>query len=118
MVAQGIILAGAVVTVLYGGGSWIEDHYGKEVDIHLLRVEVQSNAQRLDNKIAKDNLQAVRERMYRLKHLYGERLERAPDSAREEFQRLLVDEEELISIVFPQQNIQQPRQRSSRDMVR
>ena len=108
--AQAILMGGAVVTVLYGGGSWIEDRYAKDEKLTLVEM-------RLDQKIEGDQLSRLQERMWKLEDRYGPRAQKGPDTAREEYRRLQ-DEKDFLERRVNSMDDRMRSNRSSRDMVR
>lgn len=89
VIGQGIILTGAVIGVLYGGGVWFQDwrnnfDIGKQTDLQLVE-------QRLNEKIEGDNYDRLQQRLWRLEDRYGPQAQKAPDTVREEYRRLQDD---------------------------
>lgn len=73
------------IGTLYGGATWIDGKYAHQSDLELVEM-------RVDQKIQGDQLNRIQERKWKLQEVYGEHVEKAPATVREEYLKLKDDE--------------------------
>lgn len=84
-VTLGLIIS---LTVIVGAGAKLDRRWAKADQLVMV-------AQRLDQKIIQDRINAIQERLWRLEDKYGSIIANLPEIIRDQYRRLLKEIEDL-----------------------
>ncbi len=77
-----------IITLLFGGWFYIDKTKADAATVEKLE-------QRLDRKILKDDMREIQKRMWTLKERFGEELERASATVKEEYREIVEELKEI-----------------------
>jgi hypothetical protein len=83
-----IAAAGAAISSLYGGMTFIDDRYARAPQVQLLEL-------RVEEKILTDRVSAIQHRLWKIEDEYGANLTGAPVTVKEEYRHMVHDREQI-----------------------
>ncbi len=84
-----------IVGAIFGAFIFLDTRFAKEEKVEHVQMNVDQVGKRLDIKIVNDKFQAIQQRVWNLKDRYGDKLENAEQTIKEEYRNLEIQQEEL-----------------------